>query len=101
MKQDFTSLGSSQFKQDILAIENVAHAYFSSSTTVVMHRLMEAVELLSLPVKNKDGPPLRDAVNAVFGSGDELAALMETFEFSMITASDAKVILQRRREATE
>lgn len=101
LKQDFTSLGSAQFKQDILAIEDMAHAYFSSSTIVVMHRLMEAVELLSLPVHNKHGPPLKDAVSAVFGTPDELSALIETFQFTMITASDAKLILQRRREATE
>lgn len=102
MKQDFTSLGSVQFKQDIIAFETMACAYFSSSHIIVMQRLKEAVELLSLPVNKQDGDfCLKEAVTAVYGTPDQLADLLESQCLSSITGLDAKLILSRRREATE
>lgn len=101
MKQDFTTLGAKQFRQDVQAFENMAHGCFSASSTIIMHRLIEGVELLNLPVDNDSGPSLIEAARAFSGSDEESAAMLETFKFSVLTGADARYILLKRVEATE
>jgi len=100
VKQDFTTLGALRFREDVRAFEAMAHVYVSASTNVILAKLIEGVELLSLPLKNESGPSLMEVANAFFGSVQESDQMMETLRFGHITKADARLVLKRRREAT-
>jgi hypothetical protein len=100
LKQEFTTLGAKRFRQDVLAIEEMAHVSFGSHT-ILMHKLMEGSELLSLPLHPKDGISLMEAADAVFGrkeDADEM--LFDKLNFVRITRHEARTVMQQRREAT-
>lgn len=101
MKQDYTTLGAKQFKQDVQAFEAMAHGSSSASSTIIMHRLIEGAELLNLPVFNDSGPSLIEAARAFSGSDRESAAMLESFKFAVLSGADARYILHKRREAAE
>lgn len=85
----------------MLAIEEMAHRCVGMSNTILMHRLMEGSELLSLPLTNKAGPSLMEAADAIFGGvegADEM--LYGKLKFAIVTRHEARKVMQQRREAT-
>ena len=102
MKQDFTTLGATRFRQDVLQLETMAHAYAGASAfTSMMPRLLEGSKLLSLPLSNESGPSLREVSKDLFGSSEDADKVISNFKFSVLTKMDARHVMQRRREAVD
>lgn len=103
MKQDFTTFGAKRFRQDILAIDKMVRGMGNAS---LMHKLLEATELLSLPVKNEEedekGLNLREVMNMVHGRvADADEVLSQRLGFVVLSRHEARLVLARRREAAE
>lgn len=102
MKQDFTTFGSQRFRQDILHLEGIARKFGGVSHTAMMPKILEASELLSLPVNSKNGPSLTDVSKALFGGKEESEEVVQkTLRFTVLTHIDARRVMQRRREAVD
>ena len=100
LKQEFTTLGARRFRQDVIAIETTAHTLFGSET-IIMLKLVEGSQLLSLALQPQEGPSLMEAANSIFGrkeDADEM--LFENLQFVVMSRQEARSVMQRRREAT-
>jgi RAD50-interacting protein 1 len=104
IRERFTTLGAAQFYHDLTAIWAVIDDYIAggSSSALGMLKLREGAQLLNLPVVERDGPmSVSSAYNRVFADNAEAKKVIDELGFSTITYIEARLVLQRRVEASD
>jgi RAD50-interacting protein 1 len=104
MRERFTTLGAAQFYRDLTAIWAIIDEYIpeGSSTALGMPKLREGAQLLNLPLVPSDGlMSLSSAYNRVYADNTEARKVIEELGLSTITYVDARLVLQRRVEASD
>ena len=104
VKERFTTLGAAQFYRDLVAIWAVIDDYITdgSSLALGMPKLREGAQLLNLPVVAKDRlMSVSNAYNRVHSSNAEAKKVIDELGFSTLTHIEARLVLQRRVEASD
>lgn len=104
MRERFTTIGAAQFLRDLSGVWKVIDNYIpnGSSSAFGMPRLREGAELLNLPVVERDGVmSLKMAYDRVFSDNAEAKKVIDELGFSTLTHIEARLVLQRRVEASE
>lgn len=104
IRERFTTLGAAQFYRDLTAIWAVIDDYIAggSSSALGMPKLREGAQLLNLPVVERDGlMSVSSAYNRVFADNAGAKKVIEELGFSTITYIEARLVLQRRVEASD
>ncbi|CZT42701.1 related to Rad50-interacting protein 1 [Rhynchosporium secalis] len=102
LKQEFTSLGSAQFKYDFEAIQSTVARYikYGNGSTFGMPKLREAIFLLSLPVDSEGGQmSLSEVSEQIFAGGQRTSDALESLELKYLTNAEARTIMAKRLEA--
>jgi hypothetical protein len=104
MRERFTTLGAAQFYRDLTAIWSVVDQFIPNGSSLVlgMPRLREGVELLNLPVDAEgDAMSLSSAYDRVFSDNTEAKKVLDELGYSTISYIEARLVLQRRVEASD
>jgi hypothetical protein len=104
MRERFTTLGATQFYRDLTAIWAIIDEFIpdGSSSALGMPKLREGAQLLNLPIVARDGlMSLSSAYDRVYADNTEARKVIDELGFSTITYVDARLILQRRVEASD
>ncbi len=104
MRERFTTLGAAQFYRDLTAIWAIIDEYIpeGSSLALGMPKLREGSQLLNLPIVAHDGlMSLSNAYDRVYADNTEARKVIDELGFSTITYVDARLVLQRRVEASD
>ncbi|CAG8972621.1 hypothetical protein HYALB_00005390 [Hymenoscyphus albidus] len=105
VKQDFSSLGSARFVQDILAIQSVVQSCIDSTSrsasVLGMEKLKEGAALLSLPVEaHEEQVSLKDAYQEIFSDAKGAERMLKKLGLERLSNFEARRILQHRVEAS-
>jgi hypothetical protein len=103
MKERYTTLGAAQFYRDLSAIWAVIDEYipYGSSSALGMPKLKEAVQLLNLPTApSGELMSISQAYDRVFQDNNEARKVLEELGLLVISFAEARLILQRRVEAS-
>jgi len=104
MRERFTTIGAAQFYRDLTAIWAIIDEFIpeGSSSALGMPKLREGAQLLNLPTVARDGlMSLSSAYNRVYADNTEARKVIDELGFSTLTYSDARLVLQRRVEASD
>jgi RAD50-interacting protein 1 len=104
MRERFTTLGAAQFYRDLTAVWAIIDEFIpdGSSSALGMPKLREGAQLLNLPIVARDGlMSLNSAYDRVYADNTEARKVIDELGFSTITYVDARLILQRRVEASD
>jgi hypothetical protein len=104
MRERFTTLGATQFYRDLTAVWAIIDEFIpdGSSSALGMPKLREGAQLLNLPIMARDGlMSLSSAYDRVYADNTEARKVIDELGFSTITYVDARLILQRRVEASD
>ena len=104
MRERFTTMGAAQFYRDLMALWEVIDDYIpnGSSSALGMPKLREAAQLLNLPTSARDGlPSVSSAYDRVFSNNAEAKKVIDELGFSTLTFIEARLVLQRRVEASD
>jgi RAD50-interacting protein 1 len=104
MRERFTTLGATQFYRDLTAVWAIIDEFIpdGSSSALGMPKLREGAQLLNLPIVARDGlMSLSSAYDRVYADNTEARKVIDELRFSTITYVDARLILQRRVEASD
>jgi RAD50-interacting protein 1 len=104
MRERFTTLGATQFYRDLTAVWAIIDEFIpdGSSSALGMPKLREGAQLLNLPIVARDGlMSLSSAYDRVYADNTEARKVIDELKFSTITYVDARLILQRRVEASD
>lgn len=104
MRERFTTLGAAQFLRDLTAIWGVIDQFIPNGSSLApgMPKLREGVELLNLPVAPEgDGLSLSTAYDRVFSDNAEAKKVLDELGCSTISYIEARLVLQRRVEASD
>jgi hypothetical protein len=104
MRERFTTLGAAQFMRDLMALWAVVDEYIpnGSSSALGMPKLNEAVQLLNLPLVEKEGVmSVKQAYERVHTDNTQAKMVVEELGFTTLTHSQAMHVLQLRVEASD
>jgi RAD50-interacting protein 1 len=104
MRERFTTPGATQFYRDLTAVWAIIDEFIpdGSSSALGMPKLREGAQLLNLPIMARDGlMSLSSAYDRVYADNMEARKVIDELGFSTITYVDARLILQRRVEASD
>jgi len=104
MRERFTTLGAAQFYRDLTAIWAIIdeHIPHGSSSALGMPKLKEGAQLLNLPIVARDGlMSVSGAYDRVYADNTEARKVIDELGYSTITYFDARLVLQRRVEASD
>lgn len=99
LRQDFTSLGSVRFSQDIAAIQALIGSSIPARYHVPLHMSMlrEGATLLSLPYTAEESKLSYEEVSrAIFSSNQEATQILALLGMTHLSNTDARSILERR-----
>lgn len=105
--QDFTSLGATRLMADLNAIESVIfHCVRDAglASHLSMPKLRQGVKLLSTPVKiidGQEGIPLAEVNSGIFGTKQQVEAMLKNLGYDDLNVNEARIILGRRVEAND
>ncbi|KAI1088504.1 TIP-1 family-domain-containing protein [Rostrohypoxylon terebratum] len=101
MAQNFTTLGATQFAEDIKTISARINQYIPDGSAALT-TLQDSLVLLNLPVEAKnEAVSLQEATNRAFTDNTEAKNLLLELGLESLTPANARKILQRRVESSD